>query len=143
MNDIELQILSCLLLKPELMNNNKLEDKYFKHHQKIWRFMKAFYNRFKTFDSALMISVASNQYKMADYIAMLFDYEPAPSNFEKYQQRLIEEYYESQKEKWIIQRIYEASNDLIVRNINVSEFNDKLKNIYEKAESIKWKEEEK
>ena len=141
MNDIELQILSCLLLKPSLMENNKLEDKYFKKHYKIWKFMVAFYNKFKTFDAVLMINVASNQYKMADYIAMLYEYEPAPSNFEKYQDRLIQQYYENEKENWIIQRIYELSNELIVKSINLKEFNIKLKDIYEKANIIKWEEE--
>ena len=140
-NNIELQILSCLLLKPELMENNKLEDKYFKHTQRLWRFMKTFYNKFKTFDAALMISVASNQYKMADYIAMLFEYEPAPSNFEKYQDRLIEIYYKNKKEEWIINKIYDLSNELLVGLVKLDDFKEKLENIYKIADNIKWEKE--
>ncbi len=141
MKDIEINILSCLLLKPELMENNKLEDKYFKKHKRLWIFMKAFYGKFKTFDSALMMSVCNNQWKMALYLESLFEVEPAPSNFYKYQDRLIEEYYQSEKNRWIINRIYELSNDLYVNKITIEEFKTGVQNVCSKAESIKWKEE--
>ena len=53
--DLEISILSCLLQKPELMEDTILEDKYFTKHKKIWLFMKAFYKRFNNFDITLKI----------------------------------------------------------------------------------------
>ena len=63
-NDLELSILSCLLQKPSLMNEVILEDKHFIKHQKIWLFMKAFYNRYKTFDIQLMYSICKDKWQI-------------------------------------------------------------------------------
>ena len=42
-NDLELSILSCIVQKPELMEQVILDDKYFVKHKKIWLFLKSFY----------------------------------------------------------------------------------------------------
>lgn len=128
--DLEISILSCLLQKPELMEDTILEDKYFTKHKKIWLFMKAFYKRFNNFDITLMLSISKNKYRISEYICWLAEQEPAPSLFKQYEQQLIDLYNESEKEKLIINKIYELSNDLYVRNININEFKNKLEKIY-------------
>ena len=134
--DLEISILSCLLQRPELMEDTILEDKYFIKHKKIWLFMKAFYKRFKNFDITLMMSISKNKYRMSEYICWLAEQEPAPSLFKQYEKQLIDLYNETKKEKWIIEKSYELANDLYVRNIKVDEYIDKIKQIYDNAEKI-------
>lgn len=134
--DLEISILSCLLQKPELMENTILEDKYFVKHKKIWLFMKVFYKRFKNFDITLMMSISKNKYRMSEYICWLIDQEPAPSLFKQYEKQLIDLYNETKKDKWIIEKIYDLSNELYVRNIKTNEYIEKINDIYKKADEI-------
>lgn len=134
--DLEISILSCLLQRPELMEDTILKDMYFVKHKKIWLFMKAFYKRFKNFDITLMMSISKNKYRMSEYICWLIDQEPAPSLFKQYEKQLIDLYNEKQKEKWIIEKIYELSNNLYVRNIKVENYIDKVEEIYNNADEI-------
>lgn len=127
--DLELNVLSCLLIKPELMEKLRLEDKHFVKQQRLWQFMKSFYSKFKTFDSALMISVCQDKFQIIEYIMWLLELNPTPSNFEKYQERLIEMYEEEQQDKIKIQKIYNLSNELYVRKINLDDFKNELKRI--------------
>ena len=135
-NDLEKAILSCLLIKPELMEQLILEDKHFVKNQRMWQFMKAFYNKFKTFDIQLMASVCKDKWQVVNYIIMLLDYEVTTHNFEKYQKQLIQLYEESKKEKWIIEKIYELVNNLYVRNIDLKEFELNKEKIYKDADKI-------
>lgn len=134
--DLEISILSCLLQKPELMKNTILEDKYFIKHKKIWLFMKAFYNKFKNFDITLMMSISKNKYRMSEYICWLAEQEPNVSKFKQYEKQLIDLYNETKKEKWIIEKVYELSNDLYVRNITTNDFKHKVVAIYKNADEI-------
>ena len=134
--DLEISILSCLLRKPELMENTILEDKYFIKHKKIWLFMKAFYNKFKNFDITLMMSISKNKYRMSEYICWLVEQEPVVNNFKQYEKQLIDLYNESKKDKWIIEKVYELSNDLYVRNITTKDFKNKIVAIYKNADKI-------
>lgn len=127
--DLELNVLSCLLIKPELMEKLRLEDKHFVKQQRLWQFMKSFYSKFKTFDSALMISVCQDKFQIIEYIMWLLELNPTPSNFEKYQERLIEMYEEEQQDKIKIQKIYNLSNELYVHKINLDDFKNELKRI--------------
>jgi hypothetical protein len=138
--DLEISILSCLLQRPELMEDTILKDMYFVKHKKIWLFMKAFYKRFKNFDITLMLSISKNKYRMSEYICWLVEQEPAPSLFKQYEKQLIDLYNETKKEKWIIDKTYELSNELYVRNIKVNEYIEKVKEIYNNANEI-FKEE--
>lgn len=135
-NDLEKSVLSCLLIKPELMEQLILEDKHFVKNQRMWQFMKAFYNKFKTFDIQLMASVCKDKWQIMNYIIMLLDYEIITCNFDKYQKQLIELYEESKKEKWIVDKIYELANNLLVRNINLEDFKNMLQKIYDDANKI-------
>ena len=134
--DLEISILSCLLRKPELMENTILEDKYFIKHKKIWLFMKTFYNKFKNFDITLMLSISKNKYRMSEYICWLVEQEPTPSLFKQYEKQLIDLYNESKKDEWIINKVYELANDLYVRSITTNEFKRKVVAIYKNADKI-------
>lgn len=135
-NDLELSILSCLLMKPSLMEQVILEDKHFIKQQKIWQFMKAFYKKFGNFDLNLMMSVSKNKYRMIEYIMWILDKEPTTAHFNEYQKHLIELYNEGKKEKWIIDKIFELSNDLLVRNIDVQNYKLRIEEIYKNADEI-------
>ena len=135
-NDLEMSILSCIYLKPELIENSILEDKYFIKHKKLWLFMKAFYKKFKTFDITLMCSVCKNQYKLLDYFILIADTEPTPYLFDYYVEELITKYNESKKDKWLREKIYSLASELYIRNIDFVQFNDKLDKIYKDSEKI-------
>ena len=129
-NDLEIAILSCILQKPELMEQTILEDKYFIKHKKIWLFMKAFYKKFKNFDFTLMMAVSKNKYRMIEYIIWLIEQEPAISLFHDYEKELIYLFEENEKEKIFIDDVYKLANDLLVRNIDVNMFMEKINKKY-------------
>ena len=121
-NDLEMTILSCLILKPELMKEIKFEDKHIIKHKRLWEFMKSFYKKFGNFDPALMFNMCSDNWKLVMYIERLSELELFPNHFEEYQNRLIEAFEESEKEKFEIEHIYKMANELYCRNITVDEF---------------------
>lgn len=127
--DLELNIMSCLLLKPELMKDIILEDKHFTKHQRLWQFMKAFYKKFETFDVQLMYSVCKDKWHIVNYMEWLVELEPIPNNFYKYQKQLIELFHETEEEKIKIDLIYKYANDLWVRNISLEDFKNKVDEI--------------
>ena len=141
-SDLEKSILSCLLQKPELMDKVILEDKHFVRTQRMWQFMKAFYKMFGTFDINLMYSVCKDKWQIVNYIIMLLDYEVVTCNFDKYQKQLLELYEENKKDKYIIEKVYELANSLLVRNISTSDFRNKVDEIYLQADKIFEKEAE-
>ena len=134
--DLELSIMSCLLLKPELMNQVIVKDEHFKRHVKLWKVMNAFYSKFKTYDTALMYSVCKDKWKIINYIEELLNYEPTPSNFMKYQEALIEECKQSENERRIADKVYNLANELFVGKINLEEFKETFEKIYERKEEL-------
>lgn len=139
-NDLELSILSCIVQKPELMEQVILDDKYFVKHKKIWLFLKSFYNKFHNFDLTLMYSICKDKYRIVQYIMWLIEQDPDIRLFNEYQKQLIDLYNESKKEKWITEKIYALANELWVKNINTNEFKNKIENVYKDADEI-FKEE--
>ena len=135
-DDLEYEILSCLLLKPELMKKVRLEDKHFKKMQRMWKFMKAFYKKFGSFEPGLMYSVCKDKWQIVNATSLLLEFEPNANRFEEYQNRLIEMYDELEKDKWIIEKVYESANDLLVRNISTNDFKSKVDEIYKNADEI-------
>ena len=135
-DNLEFSILSCLLIKPELMEKIILEDRHFKKTQRIWQFMKSFYKKFKTFDVNLMYSVCKNKWQLIEYISLLLDFEPTANEFDKYQQQLIELYEEQEKDKYIIEKVYKLANELIVRSISTNDFKKEIDNVYYNANEI-------
>ena len=135
-NDLEMSILSCLLLEPKLMDELIIGEKYFVKHYKLFIFMKEFYKRFGNFDITLMCSINKNRYEMMEYIIMLIDIEVTTKNFKLYQEQLIALYNEKKKEQWKIEQIYSLANSLLVRNINTNEFRSKVTEVYNNADEI-------
>lgn len=125
-NDLEIAIMSCIIQRPELLKELRLEEKHFLKHRRLWKFLIAFYDKFETFDFVLMCSVASNKYQLIEYIKQIAESEPAPSLFNKYQDRLIEIYEENKKEEEIKNKIYNLANELYINKISVQEFKDKI-----------------
>lgn len=134
--EMELNILSCLLLKPELMEQLIIEDKHIIQFKRMWTFMKAFYNKYKTFDLRLMYSVCKTKKDLMEYIEMVICTDAFTHNFNLYQNRLKEMFNEKQKDSWIINKVFNLSNDLYVRSITPAEFRTKLDKIYSDAEII-------
>lgn len=135
-NDLENCILSCLLQKHELMQKLILEDKHFIKNQRTWKFMKAFYKMYHNFDLTLMCSVATNKWKLMQYIIDIEEYCPTPSLFNEYQKQMIKLYEEGEKEKWIINKVYDATMDLWVRKTTSKEFKNRIEEIYENVEKL-------
>lgn len=139
-NDLELIIMSCLLQRPELMKKAKLKNHHFVKHEKLWIFMKAIYERFGCFDIPLMATVAKNKYKLMEYIEMIIEKEPAPSNFEKYQDLLINMYEQKKKDNFIKEKIYKLATDLYVGNIDIEKFEMRYKGTLYTADEVFGKE---
>jgi hypothetical protein len=127
--DLELNILSCLLQRPELMKQLKLEDKHFVKFHRLWLFMKVYYKKYGNYDLVLMTTICKDKYHIIEYLKMMVEVEPAPSRFNKYQEQLIKMFEESQKEKETIEKIFELANELYVRDIMINEFKDNIEKI--------------
>lgn len=132
--DLEICIMSCLLLKPELMKEVNFQDKHITKHKRLWEFMKSFYKKFGNFDIQLMYSVCDNKLNFENYILKVSEIEINQNNFYEYQKRLIAEYEETKKEVFIIQQIYHFANELYVRSINSKQFKEKIEEIYKIAD---------
>jgi hypothetical protein len=113
-----------------------LEDKHFKRTQRMWQFMKAFYERFKTFDINLMYSICKDKWQIVEYISLLLELEPTATAFDKYQKQLIELYEEQEKDKYIIEKVYGLANELLIRNISTGDFKSEIDVIYYNADEI-------
>lgn len=127
--ELEKCVLSCLLAKPELMEQNELKDEYFIKYKRLWIFMKSFYERFKTFDKVVMKDICTNKNMMVNYLVSIEDNEGKYVRFNLYKQRLIDSFNENKKDKAIIEVIYKLANDLYVRNINLKQFKEDLTKI--------------
>ena len=76
-----------------------------------------------------------------DYFEWLTDSYPASETlFDKMQKQLILLFEESKRDKWIINKIFELSNQLYVRNIELNDFLVKVNETFDKADEI-FKEE--
>lgn len=142
--DLELNIMACLLLKPELMEGVKTEkgeykiivkDDDFKKHKKMWRFLNAVYEKFGTFDINLIYSVCREKYKVAQYLETLVLMEPTPCNFMKYQERLIEQNKEEKETVELIDEILRNTNHLETRSITLEAYKNKMNKIFEKVKN--------
>ena len=132
--ELELDILSCLIQRPEYMKDVILEDKHFKKYLNLWQFMKSFYKAYGNFDLVLMTSVTKNKSSLLQYIMVLIDREPAPSNFKRYQEQLIKMYNEPKKEQYIVYKINQLTNDLNFGQLKVKDFKFKLEEVLKEAQ---------
>lgn len=139
-DSLELDILSCLVQKPELMDKVKLEEKHFIKYRMLWVFLKAIYKKFGDFDLTIMTTVSQNKFKIIDYIVLLIDREPAPSKFETYQNLLLELYQEKKRERFLKDKIYKLATELYVGELDLESFEIKLKSGYIQADTLFGKE---
>ena len=141
--DLEVSILSCILQKPELMKKVRLEDSDFKKTQRLWQFMKSFYEKFETFDLTLMFSVCKNQEQMMMYFEWLWDCYPSSEFvFEKLQDQMIKLRSETKRERMIADKVFKLANDFYVGQMTYLEFLTEL-NQYIEAVDEKLKDTQK
>lgn len=135
---LELAIIQCLKINPKLNDELIVEEKHFKNYFRLFKFMQIFYKKYKSYDYILMYSVCKEKKDLLHYIEILTNFNDVVqiSQFSNYQKRLIELSEEAEKDKFTILKIYDLTNELIVRNITVKEFKDKLNEIYELAEAV-------
>ena len=134
--DLEMSIISCFLQEPDLIKKIEGKENYFIKHKKLILFLKAIYNKFQCFDINLMCNVCKNEYKLMDYIEWLVQLEPIPKHIDYYIQELEELRTELKKDKWVREKIYYLASELLVKKINVDDFNIQLQEIYKKSEKI-------
>lgn len=128
-DELEKVIISCVLQKPELMKDERLKDDLFVNNQKLWQFLKATYKKFGTLDSNLMFSIVANKYNYIGMLNEMIDIEPMPSNFDWYIKQLIDLRNEEEIETRKINAIFNMANDLLLRNMTLKEFKDKVVNM--------------
>lgn len=135
---LELAIIQCLKVNPELNDELIVEEKHFKNYFRLFKFMQTFYKKYKNYDFILMYSVCKDKKDLLHYIEVLTNFDDIVqiSQFKNYQKRLIELFEESEKDKFTILKIYDLTNELMVRNITVKEYKEKLNEIYELAEVV-------
>lgn len=136
MKDLELSILSCLVLEPKLTLKLKVKEEHFKKHRRLFLFMKSFYARFGTYDIQLMYSVCKSKWNILNYIELLMDVEVSTKNFELYQDRLIELYYTQEKDRWIADKVFKTAIDFSVGTISSLTFQSEVEKIYKEADAI-------
>ena len=134
--ELELLILSCIWINPELLDTTKLKEEHFINNKKIFLFFKSFYKKFGVMDSELMCRVVNDKYKYIDYIKVISQLEPTVCNFEKYENILLELYNEAKEEKFLREKIFALANDLYVKNISSGEFKQQVDTLYNNIKEI-------
>ena len=135
--NMELNIMCCLLMRPELMEEMEIGDEEFRNYKRLWKFLKAFYNRFRNFDIELMASVCNDKYQIVEYAQMILERQASTTNFKKYQKMLVEFNHKEKLETFFTDKIFEYAFELSVGTINSDEFTDKTNELYEKIQAIK------
>lgn len=128
--ELELSILCCFWLKPELLETTKLNEKHFINNKKIFILFQSFYKKFGNLNIESMCSLVNDNYKLMDYMKIIIEREPTISHFQKYESLLIELYEESEQEKWLREKVFELANDFYMKNINSKQFKEQIDNLY-------------
>lgn len=138
--DLEANVLACLLLKPKLMENLKVEEKHFKRFNDVFVFFQLFYKKYKTIDVGMMFNVvkSSSQYKLIETIEYLSDIFVTVSHFDNYEEQLLNEYRSSKKDNWLRKKIYDKTQEMYVGNISVDKYIQEILYLEKKAREIDW-----
>ena len=123
--EMERAILNCLITKPDLFKNIKLNEKHFKKHRRFYTFIKEYYDTFGKFDIPLLKTTCKNPSEAMDYITNIIDTNSITANFELYQERLLQMY----KDFEIIEDIHKLEHKLYTREIMLDQFKDEIKTI--------------
>lgn len=127
--NLELTVLSCIMQKPELMQETILKDEYFINYKRIWIFMRSFYEKYESLDFNLMFAVVKDKENFLNTMIELYDFELLPHNFKKYEQALIEAHNQNEEDVKTIERIYNLATQLYVRKIDLKEFKDRMNDV--------------
>ena len=126
-------IISCLLQKPELFANIKVEPRHFKNEKMMFVFMTNFYATYKTLDLCFMYATIADKYRLfanlEKYVDMLEYAIPTPALFNQYQEALIKLHDEEATTKARIEKAYDLSTQLIMRAITVEQFKEEVAKI--------------
>ena len=122
--ELEDAILSCLLLKPSLVDEIYINDVVFMNpiNRKIFVFFKDFYRKNKSLDLTLMVNNISNQEsqkKFVNYIVPLTNSVASTAAFYSYQEQLQEKYKNNQISQ-VVQKytVHEIGKDELIDEIN-------------------------
>lgn len=108
-NDIEFQIFACILLKPNLLDEIELNEKYFKNN-KILLWLKKLYKQYGYLDTTLLSLSTNNPDKAIDFIVKCCDYEISYKNIYGYYKKLKVDYYK-QKIKLYFEKMCDDAID--------------------------------
>lgn len=100
-NEVEFQIFSCLVIKPNFLKEINFEEKYFKNH-KILSFLKKLYKQYEYLDGSLIISESSKFKNGMETILQFIDCEASPSNIRGYYKKLKDNYYKKLDRKSVV-----------------------------------------
>ena len=123
--ELEDIVLSCILLKPELIKKD-INEKYFVKNKRMYKFMKTFYERYQCFDIPLMYNVCRDKVRIYYNIEKLVLVECNIDCFDKYCELLKQKYNIKKEERVIINTISDLTDKLLVGSITLQEF---VKNI--------------
>lgn len=138
--DFEESILSCLLQKPELMDELIVDDTNFYKYKKIFKYFKLFYETFNCLDLVLMINKlkSEDKYILVEVFDKLKDFEPCPNCFKQYEEGLIQYNKEHRKELEEQQR----KDEILKLSLKLSHDEITLYDFYEKIGDLRnvWQE---
>lgn len=108
-NNVEFQIFACILMKPTLLDEIELKEKYFKNN-KILIWLKDLYKQYGYLDNKLIVSSTSNADKAINFIMQCLEYEISFKNIYGYYKKLKSDYYK-QKIKLCFDKMIQDSID--------------------------------
>ena len=136
----ELNILHCLYMQPQLINELYIDEKCFmsEKNRKTLRFFKIIYKEYNSLDVGIMISKFDSDFKKTEFMNFLSDIIDnsfaMPSEFYKYQEELQERYRNTNIDNIIKQ----YDTNVIDRETLISKISDiNNENLYLKAKNNK------
>ena len=124
-DEMERAILNCLIIEPDLFKNIKVSEKHFKNHKNFYLFLKKYYDTFGRFDIQLLKTACKNPGEALDYIADIIDTTSIVSNFDLYQERLLQMRTDFEK----IEDVHKLEQRLYSREITLEQFDEEFKTI--------------
>lgn len=141
----EINILHCLFMNPELINELYIDEKCFisERNRKMLRFFKIIYKEYKSLDIGIMVSKFKESEKKNEFMTYLSEIIDGPfamqSEFYKYQEELQERYRNTNIDNIIKQ----YDNNIIDRETLIGKISDiNNENLYLKAKNNKKTPEE-
>lgn len=139
--ELEESILSCLIIDAKLMKKLKVEEKHFQHFGYLFVFLKEFYDKYKCLDINLIFSKVKGmtEMKLMDALTYIADIEITSSNFDTYQNELIDRYKKGKVDEWLRKKIYEKATQLLVGKIDIAKYLTEVERLVEYSHTADWK----